>query len=217
MATTVHSPLNNGDPAGLLIIGAGGHGRVVADTALLAMPGTRLCASDRDPARCVGDLLPGIPLLQADVASALLAVGVHIAIGGNLAREREANSWGLQRLVTVVHPQASVSARAILEPGCFIAAGAVVAPSAWIASCAIINHGAVVDHDVAIGAFTHVAPGVVLGGASKVGMRVLLGAGAVVLPGCTVCDDVVEGAGAVVVVDLTEAGTYVGTPARRVK
>ena len=217
MATTAHSSLNNDDPAGLLIIGAGGHGRVVADAALLAMPGTRLCASDRDPARCVGELLPGVPLLIADAASAMLAAGVHIAIGGSAAREREANSWGLQRLVTVVHPQASVSAHAKLEPGCFVAAAAVVAPGAWLGACTIVNHGAVVDHDVEVGAFTHVAPGVVLGGAAKVGKRVLLGAGAVVLSSCTVCDDVVVGAGAVVLADLTEAGTYVGIPARRVK
>ena len=214
---TAHSFLNNDGPAGLLIIGAGGHGRVVADAVLLARPGTRLCASDRDPARCVGELLPGVPLLIADAASAMLAAGVHIAIGGSAARELEANSWGLERLVTVVHPQASVSTHARLEPGCFVAAAAVVAPGAWLGACTIVNHGAVVDHDVEVGAFTHVAPGVVLGGAAKVGKRVLLGAGAVVLSSCTVCDDVVVGAGAVVLADLTEAGTYVGIPARRVK
>ena len=76
----------------------------------------------------------------------------------------------------------------------------MLAPGAQLGLGVIINHAAVVEHDVRVGAFLHIAPGTVLGGAEHIGARVLIGAGAVVLPGVSVCDDVVIGAmiGAVV-------------------
>lgn len=199
----------------LLILGAGGHGRVVADAAQCQDAWTRLDATDRDPARCAGSLLPGVPLRPIDAA---LAAGgpVHVAIGDNTFRRREAQAAGEHRLATVLHPQASVSAHAQVGPGCFVAARAVVAPQARLEMGVIVNHGAVVDHDTVVGAYTHVAPGACLGGAVVIGTGVLLGTGAVVLPGVRVCDGAVIGAGAVVTRDITQPGTHVGVPARRI-
>ena len=81
----------------------------------------------------------------------------------------------------------------------------------------IVNHGAVVDHDCEVGSFSHIAPRAALSGAVRVGSRVLLGTGACVLPGLSICDDVVVGAGAVVHEHLTQAGVYAGVPARRIQ
>ena len=202
--------------AALLVFGAGGHGRVVADAALLCSHWSSVTASDRNPTSCQGELLPGVPLVA--VASVPRLAGfVHIAIGSSAARENEAASWGPDRLATVLHPASTVSPFSRLAAGCFVAAGAVVGPAASVGCCVIINHGAVVDHDVEIGAFSHIAPNASLGGHVKVGRRVLIGAGAVVLPSMVIGDDVTVGAGAVVSTHLLEAGTYAGIPARRIQ
>lgn len=199
----------------LLILGAGGHGRVVADAAQCQGGWTHLDATDRDPGRCAGHLLPGVPLRP--IESALAEAGpVHVAIGDNTFRRREAQAAGEHRLATVLHPHSSVSSHAHLGPGCFVAARAVVGPQARLEAGVIINHGAVVDHDTVVGAYTHVAPGACLGGGVVLGAGVLVGTGAVVLPGVRVCDGAVIGAGAVVTCDITQAGTHVGVPARRI-
>lgn len=200
----------------LLLFGAGGHARVVADAALGQRNWSVLLASDRNPDKCTGELLPGIGLVPLPQALALEAA-VHVAIGNNAARERECAAWGMHRLATVTHRAASVAATAVLGPGCFVAARAVVAPLARLGTAVVVNHGAVVDHDVQAGDFTHIAPGALLGGAVRLGQRVLVGAGAIVLPGIAVADDVVIAAGCVVNVPLDEAGTYAGVPARRLK
>ena len=174
-------------PASLLLFGAGGHARVVADAALLCEGRGRIFGSDRDPLRCRGELVPGVDLLLVGDAMLRDLSAVHIAIGSNAAREKEAGAWGHERLATVMHP------------------AAVVSPLA-----------AVVDHDVQLGAFCHVAPNATLGGSVRVGQRVLVGASAVVLPGIVIADDVVVGAGAVVRAPLLSAGTYVGVPARKI-
>ena len=202
--------------ASLLILGAGGHGRVVADAALAAGRWSRVFACDRDAARSHGDLLPGVMLMPLAQAMAV-GVPVHVAIGNAMHRERECAALQAGRLATVVHPSATVSRNATLAEGCFIAAQAVIAPGASLGSCVIVNHGAVVDHDVQVGEFSHIAPRAALGGGVVVGRRVLVGAGASVLPGIRIADDVVVGAGAVVIEHLDQPGVYAGVPARRLK
>lgn len=202
--------------AHLLLFGAGGHGRVVGDAAMLAGAWTAIKASDRNADTCVGELLPGIPLLDCKAAG-LMDGGVHIAIGSNVAREKEASLWGLVRLVSVIHPSAQVSKFSHVADGCFVAATAVLAAGSSLGTGVIVNHGAVVDHDVEVGAFSHIAPNATLGGRSRVGQRVFIGAGAVILPAISVADDIIVGAGSVVLSNLTQAGTYAGTPARKIR
>jgi sugar O-acyltransferase (sialic acid O-acetyltransferase NeuD family) len=200
--------------ARLLILGAGGHGRVAADAAL-ADGWRSVVASDRDPARWGSALLPQVPVLSIEEAVARSTV-VHVAIGSASSREREAKAVGLP-LATIVHPHASVSTHARLDPGCLLTARSVVAPGARIGTCVIVNHGAVVDHDVLVGDYTHIAPLVSLGGGVRIGCRVLVGSGVSVLPGVRIGDDIVIGAGAVVCEDLEAPGVYAGVPARRVR
>ncbi|MBK9444447.1 MAG: acetyltransferase [Comamonadaceae bacterium] len=200
----------------MLLFGAGGHGRVVADAALLTKSWSTIVVSDRDPARCVGPFLQGVDRIDLAIARSL-TVSVHIAIGDNAAREWEASCFPTCHLVSVLHPFASVSQFSQLGAGCFVAAGAVLATGAQVGMACIVNHGAVVDHDAQLGAFCHVAPLATLGGEVILGQRVMVGAGVNILPGMRVTDDVVIGAGAVVRSDLLEPGTYVGVPARRLK
>ena len=199
----------------LLILGAGGHGRVVADAALAQGRWAQVRVTDRDAVRVGEEVLPGLrvePLAEAVAAS----THVHVAIGSATSRQRECAAVDLP-LVSVIHPHASVSPHAVLGEGCFIAARAVVAPGARLGTSVIVNHAAVVDHDVQVGDFSHIAPGVTLGGKVQVGARVLVGAGANVLPGVRIADDVVVGAGAVVRGDIDAPGVHAGVPARRVR
>jgi sugar O-acyltransferase (sialic acid O-acetyltransferase NeuD family) len=200
----------------LLIFGAGGHGRVVADAALASREWSGVLACDRDPARSSGELLQGVSLQPLQVALAS-AGPVHVAIGNAASREKEAGALSAGLLTTVIHPGASVSSHAAVGPGCFVAAQAVVAPGASLGKCVIVNHGAVVDHDVSVGEFSHIAPLAALGGGARVGRRTLVGSGVSVLPGVRIGDDVVVGAGAVVNQHLDEPGVYAGVPARRMK
>ena len=200
--------------ATLLIFGAGGHGRVVADAALGAGAWSRVIATDRDPQRCRGELLPGVALLPVDAAMTQ-ADAVHVAIGDAASRRKEATLLAAKPLVTVIHSRASVSAHAVIGAGCFVAAQAVVAPGAHLGRAVIVNHGAVIDHDVQVGDFCHVAPLAALGGGAEVGANVLVGSGASVLPRVRVAADITIGAGAAVCGHLARPGRYAGVPARR--
>ncbi|MFN3440379.1 MAG: NeuD/PglB/VioB family sugar acetyltransferase [Acidovorax sp.] len=199
----------------LLIFGAGGHARVVADAVQQAQTDWLLTATDRNDRLCTGELLPGIPLATMDSLGSWFGA-LHVAIGDNHAREKESLALGLRQLVSVVHPRSSVSPYARVAEGCFVASQAAVAPGAQLECGVIVNHAAVVDHDCIVAAFTHIAPGALLGGGVRIGSRVLVGSGATVQPGRTVCDGVVIGSGAVVCHDIDQAGTYLGIPARRV-
>lgn len=203
-------------PSQLVILGAGGHGRVVADAALAQGAFARVWATDRDAQRCQGELLPGVRIVPLPEATRL-PCALHVAIGAGAAREREAAAFQGHPLTTVIHPRAAVSPHAQVGAGSFVAAQAVVAPGARLGTAVIVNHGAVVDHDVQVGDFTHIAPLAALGGGARIGRHVLVGAGACVLPGVSVCDGATLGAGAVVPEPITEPGVYAGVPARRVK
>jgi sugar O-acyltransferase (sialic acid O-acetyltransferase NeuD family) len=203
-------------PRALLVFGAGGHGRVVADSACRMGAWAHVAGSDRNAALCQGELLPGVAMVSPDVALGDLWQ-IHLAIGRADWRQREALFWGLDRLASVLHPCSAVGAAVAMGAGCFCAAQSTVAPGARLGHCVIVNHGAVVDHDAVVGDFSHIAPGALLGGGAVVGARCLIGAGAVLLPGVVVADDVVVGAGAVVIRNVCEAGVYVGSPARRIR
>jgi sugar O-acyltransferase (sialic acid O-acetyltransferase NeuD family) len=200
----------------LVILGAGGHGRVVADAALAQGRWSAVLATDRDPQRCQGQLLPGVPAVPLAQVQGMQCA-VHVAIGSPQSRESEVAAMSGRELATVIHPRATVSPHAAVGAGCFIAAQAVVAPGAELGVSVIVNHGAVVDHDVRVGDFTHVAPLAALGGGARIGRHVLVGAGARVLPGMSVADGVTLGAGAVVHESIAAAGVYAGVPARRVR
>ena len=200
----------------LLLLGAGGHARVVADAALRQGAWDAILASGATPPAAVTELLPGVPVMARPAALARAeGEAIHVAVGDNANRRQEAAAVGPERLATIVHPQSSVSPHARLGPGCFIAAQAVVGPLATLGAGVIVNHGAVVDHEAHLGAFVHVAPGATLAGAVRVADGVLVGAGARLLPGVTVCAGATIGAGAVVTKNITEPGTYAGAPARR--
>lgn len=210
------SDLYRQDQKPLLIFGAGGHGRVVADAALLQGGWVNVTAGARSLPANLTELLTGVTLVELD-AVLPLDMALHIAIGNNTARQAEAQVLGLEKLVSVVHPRACISAFSQIGAGCFVAACAVIAPSATLGMCVIVNHGAVIDHDTEIGDFSHVAQLATVCGHAKLGERVLIGSGAVVLSSVVLGDDVVLSPGSVARSNLLAPGVYSGSPAVKIE
>jgi sugar O-acyltransferase (sialic acid O-acetyltransferase NeuD family) len=203
--------------ARLLILGAGGHGKVAADCA--AEQGLWSAIEfydDRWPALGVCAHWPvfgtGEDLLRRGRGSgeAFVAIGDATARLAWITRLREAG-FGL---ATIVHPRAVVSSGAVLAPGSLVVAGAVVNIGARLGEGAIVNTGATVDHDCAIAAGAHICPGAHLGGDVEVGRGAWVGIGAVARQGVRIGAGATIGAGAVAVHDIAEGVTAVGAPAR---
>ncbi|MDE7366053.1 MAG: acetyltransferase [Lachnospiraceae bacterium] len=139
------------------------------------------------------------------------------AIGDNGQREVVLNRFMNQQCITIVSCQAYVGENVVLGKGTLIAHRVHLGPEAHIGMGCIINTGSIVEHETEIGDFVHVAPGTTICGRCHIGSRVMLGAGSTVIDKITICSDVTVGAGSVVVHDITQPGTYVGVPARRIK
>lgn len=196
----------------LIIHGAGGHGRVVAEAARLG-GWTVLGFVDDGPGPDAGHA--GVRLLDPDDPK-LATAAVHVAIGDNAVRRRVAQRLteeGLE-LVNIIHPAATVSADVELGRGIYIGAQAVVGPDTTIGDNALINTSAVVEHDCVLGVGAHVAPTAALAGSVRIGEMTLVGVGAKIIPGVSVGDRCVVGAGAVVVKDAGDDQRIVGVPAR---
>ncbi|MCO5350246.1 MAG: NeuD/PglB/VioB family sugar acetyltransferase [Bryobacteraceae bacterium] len=195
----------------LVIWGAGGHGKVVADAArgMGVWDGIRFVDDGRRGGEWFGCAVVGVE----EVAAGAEFV---VAVGSNAARARCLEE-GLKRgwrAAVVVHRSAVVAEGVALGEGTVVLAGAVVNADARVGRNVIVNTGAVVEHDCEIGEGVHVSPGSVLGGGVKVGAGAQVGIGAVVLPGVRVGEGAMVGAGAVVVRDVGAGVTVVGVPAR---
>ena len=201
----------------LVIIGAGEHGAVVADAALLTLKWSEIVfLDDKDFG---GETVLGIPVVgRADdwVELAGQDAEFFVAIGGNARRLEVVLSIESQQevIVSIVHPSAVVSPFAIVDPGVVVCAGAVINPRATIGRGSIVNTGATVDHDCVIKSGAHISPGANLAGGVCVGDRSWIGIGASVREGVTIGRDTIVGAGAAVVSDIADGETVGGVPAR---
>jgi len=202
--------------SGILIIGAGGHGKVVADILLRQSMPVRGFLDD-DPTTW-GTLRLGLPVLgPIDTFSDYSPEGLAMGIGSNALRQDVVKRLGTlaQELwQSAIHPRAILAPSAKIGRGTVIAAGAIVNPDAVVGEHVIINTGATVDHDCRIGDFAHIAPGVHLAGGVRVGEGSLVGIGGSVIPGCNIGQWTTIGAGAVVVDDIPSHSVAVGVPAR---
>jgi sugar O-acyltransferase (sialic acid O-acetyltransferase NeuD family) len=199
----------------LAILGAGGHGRVVADCAEAA-GWTEISLFDDRPSPETREAWP-IGGAGADLIARLSTFqGVVVGIGDNAARvewqRRLAASGG--HLVSLVHPRATVSSYATLGVGSVVFAGAVVNIGARLGQAVIVNTGATVDHDCDLADGVHVSPGAHLAGGVRIGGMSWVGIGAVIREGITIGQRVRIGAGAVVVESVGDDLTVVGNPAR---
>jgi acetyltransferase EpsM len=201
----------------IIIVGAGEHAAVVAD--VLQRAGTyhvRGFVDDDDS--LAGHVFLDRPVLGTIASLKEKHAGTRIimAIGHNAIRRRIAGELAAQgfAFISAIHPDATVSDYAKVEPGVSIMPQAVVNPRAQIAAHTIINSGAIVEHDCTIGESCHISVGAVLAGRVSVGHEVMIGAGATVLPHLSIGHRTCVGAGAVVTSDLPDNVVAMGVPAR---
>lgn len=205
-----------------IILGAGGHAKVLLDMLRLSDRSV-LGVTSRDAAG-QGQRFCDLPVLGGDAVLADYSPDrVELVNGVGFAREaawradvfKRGQTAGF-RFVTLVHPGATVAAGVELGEGAQIMAGAVLQPGTVVGANAIINTRASVDHDCRIGPHTHVGPGAVLCGGVEIGEGSLVGAGATILPGVHVGNRCTVGAGALCREEVLDGAVVVGVPARRV-
>lgn len=195
----------------IIVIGSGGHAKVVID-----------CI------RCAGDKIRGILDDEMPVGTQILGYSVLgnvdayvnypdcrfiIAIGDNAVRKAIAEKLDVQ-WHTAIHPSAVVSEFATIGEGSMILPNAVINSCASVGAHCIINTASVVEHDNVIGNFAHISPKAALAGHVTVGELTQVGIGASVRQNATICGGCLIGAGAAVVKDISRPGVYAGVPAK---
>ena len=201
----------------LVIIGAGGHGRVLAECAQAAQ--LEILGFIDDNAALTGTIQLHLPILGTTSAldkKRILADGVLLGIGNCQLRLRLLHIFGAAHfcLPTLFHPRAWVSPSAICGAGTVVMANATVQTGTRLGAGVIINTNASVDHDCVVGDGVHICPGAHLAGNVTVGDGTLIGIGASVIPGIRIGKKCVVAAGAVVIRDVPDSQRVAGVPAR---
>lgn len=203
----------------LVILGSGGHGRVVAD---IARAMGRTVAGFLDANVPAGRVFGGIKVLGGDpLLDDRAFIAQHefiIAIAEQRARRRLATlvRERLGALVSLVHPSAVVAPDVRIGAGTVLVAGSVVNPGAILGDLVIVNTGATVDHDCVLNDGVHICPGAHLAGTVTCGEDACIGTGAVVIQNVRIGARTMVGAGAVVIADVPTDVTVVGCPARSI-
>lgn len=194
----------------LCIIGAGGHGKVVADTAEICGYEEIAFLDQAWPERVSNGRwrIIGHP---GDTGEQRFC-----AIGDNAARARVFGALDLNDSPVLAHPSAVVSSSVQLGAGTFLAAGVIINADARVGRGVILNTGCSVDHDCVLCDFVHVSPGARLAGNVYVGANSWIGIGAVVREGVQIGRDVIVGAGAAVLEDIDDEARFGGVPAKRI-
>ena len=196
----------------LIIIGAGGHGKVIADNALKNGYTHIFFVDDHSVGQCMGLDIIGTCDCLKDLNDG--RTDFIIGIGSNEIRKRIAESYDLN-WITLIHPAAQIASCVSVGKGTVIMAGAVVNACASVGNHCIINTCAIVEHDNIIEDYAHISPNVALGGMVRVGSSTQIGIGATVSNNISICGNCIVGAGAIVIKDIVDFGTYMGVPARK--
>ncbi len=196
----------------LAIIGASGHGKVIADIARRIGYCEIVFFDDDESIHECG----GYPVVGKSSEAGTIDADVIVGIGNADIRKRIQESIPEQKLATLIHPDAVIAEDVEIGVGTVVMAGAVINPGTHIGKGCIINTCSSVDHDCIVDDFVHVAVGSHLCGTVNVGAGTWIGAGVTVSNNVFICPDCMIGAGAVIVNDIWESGTYVGVPAKRV-
>ncbi len=200
----------------LIIIGASGHGKVVADIAIKMNKWQSIAFLDDDESikTCMELEVIG---KNADAFTYKDEADFFVGIGNNATREKiqeKLETEGLS-VVSLIHPNAVIGFDVEIGTGTTVMAGVVINSSSKIGKGCIINTSCSLDHDNVIEDYVHISPGANLAGTVKVGKGSWIGIGSVISNNVNICSGCKLGAGAVVVKDIIEPGTHVGVPVRK--
>ncbi len=199
----------------LVIIGAGGHGKVVADIAK-RNGYEEILFLDDDTSKKNNGLYPVVGKIN-DYKKYKNQYDFFVAIGNNEIRKKiseELLNDGIY-LINLIHPSAILDATVKLQNGIAIMANVVVNADTNLSRGVIVNTSATVDHDCSIDSYTHICPGVHIAGGVEIGSNVWVGIGTSVINQIHIFSDVTIGAGAVVIKDIEKKGTYIGVPTKK--
>lgn len=198
----------------LVIIGASGHGKVIADIALKTGYEEIIFLDDDDSVKtCAG--FPAVG--NSEMISEYKDWDFVVAIGNAGIRERLTDELANCSLATLIHPDAVIGREVEIGCGTVIMAGAVINSYTKIGRGCIINTCSSVDHDCNIGDYVHVAVGAHICGTVNIGISTWIGAGSTVSNNIDISGNCKIGAGAVVIKNIEEVGTYVGVPAKKIR
>lgn len=200
----------------LMIIGAIGYGKVVADIAIRRGYTEIAFLDDNELIKeCLGYPVVGKTCEVTEYSD----YDFFVAIGNPITREDKMNILIENKLnvITLIHPDAVIARDVSVGIGSVIMAGVVINSDSKIGRGCIVNTGASVDHDDIVDDYVHLAVGSHLAGTVHIGKKTWIGAGAIVSNNIDVCADCMIGAGAVVIRNIDTAGTYVGVPATKIR
>ena len=201
----------------VVIIGAGGHSKVVADIVLKNndcligfLDDNIQIGTEIVEGYIVLDKISGCLHMQEEKKELLF----NIAIGDNYTREKIANTYRL-KYYTAIHPTANIAIGTKVGEGTSVMANACINTNATVGKHCIINTGAIIEHDNFIGDYVHISPNAALGGSVKVGKCSHIGIGATVKNNINIAPDIIVGAGAAAVKNIRDKGNYIGVPAKK--
>lgn len=205
----------------IVIVGAGGHGRVCADTAEAAGFTIHGFADDNhelgetiNSHQCVANTFEDIKE-HCQPGYRMFFVG----IGDNVLRQKiysMAIELGYD-IPAIIHPNATVSRHATVGLGTIVMTGAVINANASVAEGCIVSARSSIDYDCVIAECVQISPGVAIAGGVTIGARSFIGTGASIIPGITIGEDCLVGAGAAVTKDIESGGRVAGVPARPIR
>lgn len=200
----------------LLIIGASGHGKVVADIALKMNRWQSISFLD-DNKNLKFSLGFKVIGKSNEAIRHINDFDIFVGIGNNAIRKKIQETLEVEgaRIPTLIHPNATIGEQVEVGSGTAVMAGVVINCCSQIGKGCIINTGATIDHDTLLEDFVHISPGAHLAGRVKIGQGAWVGIGSVVSNNIKINSNCIVGAGSVVVRDIIETGTYVGVPARK--
>ena len=193
----------------LIVIGASGHGKVVADIAVLnGYEDIVFLDDDESLKECAGFPVIGKSTEAPDGE-------IFVAVGNPQTRKRLMERYKDRTQPVLIHPNSAVAGDVKIGSGTVVMAGAVINPGTRIGKGCIVNTSSSIDHDCVVDDFCHISVGAHLCGTVTVGADTWIGAGATVSNNVNICGGCMIGAGAVIIKDIEEEGTYIGVPAKK--
>lgn len=200
----------------IVIIGASGHGKVIADIAKLNGY-KEIIFLDDDITKTKNGKYDVVGTGK-DIDTYLDQYDYFVAIGNNDIRKKITEKLEDKKIIqpVLIHPAATVDETAKISSGTVVMANAVINADVYIKKGCIINTASSVDHDCKIEDYVHLSPGVHIAGTVSIGERTWIGAGSTVINNISIADKCVIGAGSVVIKNIMKSGIYVGSPARKI-
>ena len=203
----------------LFIYGAGGHSKVVAEAAIDLNDVSKIYFIDDNAQNqdFIEKNLNFSLITEAEIPNNLDNAYAIVGIGDNQVRQDVAKRCSSIPFISIASSHAIISGSSEISVGSFIASGAIINANTFVGDHTIINTGSVIEHDCRIGKFCHIGPSASISGGVKLGSNIFIGGGAYINPNISICNNVILGSGSLVLQDIDEPGTYVGSPAKKIK